>query len=450
VTPRVWRITAADADRDQRRAAAALRARGLHDGDRVALVLPNSPALLAAILGALRAGIVPVLLHPGLLAAERQVLLDDANPALVLDDQAALDELVSDTRPHQADLADVPRARPMHYTSGTSGRPKGVWSGILDEHQARALFDDEADIWRFTPADTTLICSPLYHSVAVRFSATTLLRGGTVLLAERFDAPAVIDAIRVHRPTAGFMVPAHLQRLFAQSLVPDDDLASFRLLVHAGAPCPEPLKRQALAAFPPGSVWEFYGSTEGQFTVCSPEEWEAHPGTVGRARPGRRLSTDEHRQVWCHVPDFARFTYWRDPEKTSQAWRHDAFTVGDLGRIDDDGYLYLDGRRDDLIITGGVNVYPAEVEQALSTLPGIEEVAVFGVPDERWGQRVCAAAIAIPGTAVDPAAVHAHARRVLAAYKCPKDVYFVDDLPRTITGKVRRTALAETLGLDLG
>ena len=165
---------------------------------------------------------------------------------------------------------------------------------------------------------------------------------------------------------------------------------------------------------------------------------------MGRARPRRKLSVDEG-TIWCEVPPFARFEYWRDPEKTARAWRGSAFTVGDLGRLDDDGFLFLEGRRDDLIISGGVNVYPLEVEAALSTAAGIDEVVVFGVPDARWGERVCAAVIGDTGAA----AVMTHARATLAAYKCPKDVYLVDDLPRTASGKVRRSAVAGHLGLDV-
>lgn len=439
MTP-VWRITAGESERDQRRAAAGLRAAGLREGDRVALILDNSPAVLATILGALRTGVVPVLLHPGLLPDERRALLDDADPKLVVDDPAVLPT----NSDGDIDLHPVPRARPMHYTSGTSGRPKGVWTGVLDDTDAAALFDDEITPWGFgLHDDTTLICSPLYHSAAVRFSAMTLLTGGTLVLAQRFDAAAVAEAITRHRPTVTFMVPAHLQRLFAHPNPPELD--SFRLAIHAGAPCPPALKRQAIDAFPPGAVWEFYGSTEGQFTICSPDEWAAHRGSVGRARPHRRIEIDEHGQVWCHAPRFARFEYWRDPAKTQAAWRGDAFTVGDVGRLDGDGFLYLDGRRDDLVISGGVNVYPAEVEQAIASLPGVHEVAVFGAPDERWGQRVCAAVIA--DDAITPHHVIEHARRHLAAYKCPKDVYLVDDLPRTITGKIRRTAMVESLGL---
>jgi acyl-CoA synthetase (AMP-forming)/AMP-acid ligase II len=396
-------------------------------------------ALLCAILGASRIGVAPVLLNPGLLAEERSVILDNAEPALVIG-PAELADLV-DGPP--ADLAPAPLVRPMHYTSGTTGRPKGVWSGVLAESDAVALQRDESDVWEFDRHDVLLVCSPLYHSAPLRFSLGTLLAGGDVVILERFDAEVVGHAIAEQRPTLAFMVPAHLQRLFAHGHLPD--LTPFRRLVHAGAPCPRPLKEAALAAFPAGTVWEFYGATEGQFTVCAPDEWREHPGTVGRARPRRRLDIDDDGLIWCHVPSFARFEYWRDPERTKQAWRGDAFTAGDLGHLDDDDYLFIDSRRDDLIISGGVNVYPAEVEDVLASLTGVDDVAVFGVPDDRWGQRVCAAVVGRVGSD----AVVDHARAHLAGYKCPKDVFLVDDLPRTSTGKVQRSRLAAALLQDV-
>ena len=334
------------------------------------------------------------------------------------------------------DLARHPRARPMHYTSGTTGKAKGVWSGVLSDDQAAALVAEEAELWGFSADDRHLVCSPLHHSAPIRFAAGTLLAGGEVTVLEKFTPAAFAAAVTTDAPTSAFMVPAHLQRLREAGMPPLD---SFRLVAHAGAPCPVPLKQWAVDQFPAGSVWEFYGSTEGQFTACSAGEWADRPGTVGRSRPGRTLTVDDDGTIWCAVPDHARFTYWRDAEATARAWREDAFTVGDLGRLDDDGYLYLDGRRDDLIISGGVNVYPVEVEQALHDLDGVEEVAVFGVADERWGQRVCAAVV---GSA-SPAEVQARARERLAAYKCPKEVFVVDGLPHTATGKLRRLDLAD-------
>ena len=432
----VRRVTAADAERLQAHIAGALVQKGVGTGDRVAFVCPNSVELLCGILGASRLGIAPVPINPVLLDEERAVLLDNADPVLVVGARE-LAELV-DGPP--VDLAPAPLVRPMHYTSGTTGTPKGVWSGVLDEADAVALQEDEAGVWAFDADDVLMVCSPLYHSAPLRFSVGTLLAGGDVVILERFDAEVVAHAIAEERPTLTFMVPAHLQRLFALGDPPD--VTSFRRLVHAGAPCPVPIKEAALAAFPTGSVWEFYGSTEGQFTVCAPDEWREHRGTVGRARPRRRLEIDDDGLIWCHVPAFARFEYWRDPERTESAWRGDAFTAGDLGHLED-GYLFIDSRRDDLIISGGVNVYPAEVENVLSALHGVEDVAVFGAPDERWGQRVCAAVVGD----VQAETVVDHARAHLTAYKCPKDVYFVDDLPRTGTGKLRRSVLAERLGL---
>jgi len=432
----VWLITAAESEVQQRRAAAVLAALGLRPGDRIALVVPNSPEVLAVVLGAARTGIVPVLLNATLLPAEIDALIADADPSLCVRTGADLAALVEG--PAERDLAPVPMCRPMHYTSGTSGRPKGVWSGVWSFDQAVAAHSDEAALWDLGPADTHLTCSPLYHSVAIRFSAQALLRGASVVLCSRFEAGAVGAAIGELGVRSAFMVPTHLQRLGSV------DWSGIRLLAHAGAPCPVPLKRQLLATLPLGSVWEFYGSTEGQFTVCSPAEWTDHPGTVGRARPGRSLTVGADGQIWCQAPDFARFEYWRDPSKTADAWRGDAFTVGDVGRLDKDGFLYLDGRRDDLIISGGVNVYPAEVEHALHDVAGVEEIAVFGVADEQWGQRVCAAVVG----SVAPDAIKAAAHERLAGYKRPKDVYVVDDLPRTGTGKIRRTAIAAALGLE--
>jgi len=270
-----------------------------------------------------------------------------------------------------------------------------------------------------------------------------------VVPGEGFDPATVTEAITRERPTTMFCVPTQLQRLFAHwDEVGVPDLSSFRLVAHAGAACPPAVKERLVELFPAGSTWEFYGSTEGQFTACRSEEWRQRPGTVGRARPGRTLLLDDDGTIWCTVPAHARFTYWNAPEKTAAAWRDTehgpAFTVGDLGRVDEAGYLFLDGRREDLVISGGVNVYPVEVENALREHPGVTDVAVFGVADERWGQRVCAAVVGD----VDPDELRALAGERLSPPKRPKEYVALDDLPRTATGKVRRLALPDLLGLE--
>jgi len=429
----------------QRRVAGSLLAAGLVPGDRVAFCLPSSADLLVCVLGALRRGIVPVLLNATLLAGERDALIADAEPARTVLDPAGLAALL---RGPPAELSAYPLARPMHYTSGTTGRAKGVWSGVLDEDDARKLFEDEADLWGFEAADRHLVCSPMYHSVSIRFAAGTLLRGGRLIVLSRFDAATAASAVVRYRPTTTFLAPTALQRLLhhddaSGGATPPGLWDSFRLVVHAGSPCPPALKRAALERVRPGALWEFYGSTEGQFTACGPDEWVERPGTVGRARPGRRLRVDGDGTVWCRCPPFARFRYWRDEGATDRAWRGDEFTVGDLGRLDAEGYLFLDGRRDDLVITGGVNVYPAEVEAVLAEAPGVVEAAVFGIVDETWGEKVCAAVVG----GVSEEVLRLHVADRLAPYKRPKTYFLVDDLPRTATGKLRRRALPDVLGL---
>jgi long-chain acyl-CoA synthetase len=435
-------LTAANSEPAQARAAGALAAADLGPGDRVAFCLPSSAALLCAVLGALRVGVVPVLLNATLLDVERDALIADAEPKMVVTDGNGLARLDAG---EPVELAPHPLARPMHYTSGTTGRAKGVWSGLWDAATAEDAFCDEADLWSFSSSDVHLVCSPMYHSVSVRFAGGTLLRGGTCVILDRFEADSARAALLGRHgpvPTTTFMAPSALRRLLEVADGRDDGFGSLRLLAHAGSPCPPSLKREAMDRLGPGVLWEFYGSTEGQFTVCSPEEWLARPGTVGRARPGRKLAVDDDGVIWCQAPPFARFTYWRDESKTASAWHRGSFTVGDLGRLDDQGYLFIDGRRDDLIISGGVNVYPAEVEAVLVEVDGVAEAAVFGVPDDRWGQRVCAALVPVAGLAPPwdqlVEAVRIHVAGSLAPYKHPKQFEVVEALPRTATGKVQR------------
>ena len=432
-------ITAGESSAAQRRAAGGLQAAGLGRGDRVVLSLPGSADYVSAVLGATRSGVVPVPLDPRLTSHEFAQIADDVEPALVLRDQAELDQLLEGP---EADLAEWPLCRPMHFTSGTTGRPKGVWSGLLSEDDARSLALEERELWRFSGNDLNLVVSPAYHSAPLRFAAGTLLAGGSIAVLPSFQPAALADAVEQLRPTTMFCVPAHLQRLFAWQDETGDarDLATFRLVAHAGAPCPDAIRRRAHATFGAESVWEFYGSTEGQWTACRADDWHAHPGTVGRARPGRVITVDDEGQLWCTVPPWARFEYWNDPAKTAAAWTETedgpAFTVGDLGRVED-GWVYLDARRTDLIITGGVNVYPAEVESALSDVDGVVDLAVFARPDDSWGQRVCAAYV---GDASEETLRERAAER-LSPPKRPKEYIRMERLPRTATGKVRRHEL---------
>jgi acyl-CoA synthetase (AMP-forming)/AMP-acid ligase II len=278
----------------------------------------------------------------------------------------------------------------------------------------------------------------------LRFPLLTLAAGGNVIAPGAFDAAVAARAITEHRPSTAFMVPTHLQRMLALADVPT---SRFRLLAHAGAACPAPLKTRVHEWAGVANVWEFYGATEGQFTQCHGPDWIGRTGTLGRARRGRTLFTDEG-VIWCVAPVSAKFEYWNDPEKTATAWRvlpdgSEAFSVGDLGHLDDDGYLYFDGRRSDLIISGGVNVYPAQLEEVLTGVPGVDECAVFGLDDSHWGQIVCVAYVG----RVSAEDVIATARAQLAAYQVPKRAFRLAELPRNANGKLIRSDLPAMIGL---
>jgi long-chain acyl-CoA synthetase len=453
------------------RGVTLLRSLGLGAGDRAAVLLGNDVASFGVLAAACLEGVVAVPLPPDLAAGELRAIAADADPRVVIadptvvprrpevDDLAVLHQVTVDdlARAPATDPAGPwPRTRPMAYTSGTTGRRKGVHVGVHGQDWGREVVDDEHRAFDRRHGDHHLVVSPLYHSGPFRFALVTALLGGRIAVLPTFSARAWRTALLAVRPTSLFCVPTHLHRLVADAgQHAAEALRSLTLLAHAGAPCPEPLKRRVLDLAPDGATWEFYGSTEGQFTACPPEVWAAAPGSVGRARAGRRLevrredgteaTTGEVGTVWCHVPDHARFQYWRDADRTAAAWDGDAFTVGDLGALDDEGLLSLAGRPGDLVISGGVNVYPAEVERHLLDLSGVAEAAVFGVPDDEWGERVVAAVVAWPGVDLDAAALGALLARSLRRAEVPKTITVVDDLPRTATGKVRRVGLADAL-----
>lgn len=491
MTQRIEVLTYADLQSRTAKVAGALAAMGVERGDRVIIYMPMVPEAAISMLACARLGAIHSVVFGGFAAAELATRIDDAKPKVIVSASCGLEpgrvvkykpllDAAIALSPHKpdaclilqreqspcdltpgrdhdfrdAEAAATPRdcvpvlaTDPLYilYTSGTTGRPKGVWTGALPEADAARVWGDEQELWGFGPDDVSLVHGPLAHSGPLRFALSVLLAGGTVLLPGWFDADAIAATVAGQRPTTAFVVPSHVQRLLARPAGAPP--SPYRLLVHAGAACPEPLKRAMHAWAGVDRVWEFYGSTEGQFSACSGPEWEARPGTVGRAQVGRTLLVDDDGVIWCAAPAYARFSYWRDPAKTAAAWRDTphgrAFSVGDLGRLDASGYLYLDGRRDDLVISGGVNVYPAEVESVLLACPGVREVAVFGLPDERWGQRVCAAVVG----AATPEQVRAWAAERLAPYKRPKDVYVADDLPHTASGKLRRLDVAAALGL---
>ncbi|MFN2586804.1 MAG: class I adenylate-forming enzyme family protein [Actinomycetota bacterium] len=457
------RLTFAELDERQRRLAGLLASGGLAPRDRIAVWSANRVESLEVTTGALRAGIVPVPVNALLTDTEAAYLLEDSGARWLFTDRAvdpgppvervvtfgdAYERCLHEAAP--APLADYALGRPMHYTSGTTGRPKGVWVEPVAEAAAAAISRDFAAQWGLAPDDVHLVCSPLAHSAPHRFSLRTLEAGGAVVLQTRFDAQETLAATEPFAATTTFMVPTHLERIFS---LEDKALKrhypnSLRMLVHAGAPIREVTKRRAIDYFPRGSVWELYGSTEGAATRISPDEWLRKPGSVGTPRPGaaisirdaegRALPRGQAGLVWVRDPHAEQFSYWGDEAKTHAAWDGDAFTVGDLGSLDEDGYLFLEGRADDTIISGGVNVYPQEVEAVLQEHPAVRECAVYGREHPEWGQEVCALIVPAPGASMDEAELRAWMRERLAGFKRPRHVEVVAELPRTATGKVLR------------
>jgi long-chain acyl-CoA synthetase len=464
------------------RLAHALRRAGVGAGDAVAAVLHNGFEWFEVLeaVGKLGALLVPVgyrMKGPEIayMVSDSRATVIVAAPDLRAEVDRALSELpladdalwvIGPDAPwrgqsYETQLAAAPDSEPasafvgggynvMVYTSGTTGRPKGI-DRVTDPARAHLTILGVAQLWDCTAADVHLVAGPMYHTGPAGYATMHVLIGATVVIMPRFDAGDALRLVERHRVTNTFMVPTHFSRI----LQLDDaarrrDLSSLRLVLHSAAPCPAPVKRAIMRVFPPHTITEFYGASESGFTKITAEEWLQKPGSVGRPWPGHELRVlDENGQpcatgsvglIYVKGPHLT-FQYRNAEEKNRSAFRDGCFTAGDLGWLDADGYLFIADRRTDLIITGGANVYPAEVESVLMQHPQIADVAVVGIPDPEMGKTVLAVVELRAGARADAADIVAFARRDLAHYKCPRRVEFVDQLPREPSGKVRKAAL---------
>ncbi|GAA1854182.1 AMP-binding protein [Microbacterium koreense] len=466
-----------------------LRARGARVGDRVVGVVANEPLALALALACQQSGVYYVPVNTALTAGEISYIIGDAQPVSVFTSarfsdvvSAAADaaELPADARfafaasegfislPRVLDTlpTGAPEARTpgafLGYTSGTTGRPKGV-ARALAQGDPDDVFAEGAQ-WQLgmfgiepLASGVHLVTSPLSHTAVSGLAVTSLHFGHTIVLMERFDAEHVLQLIQEHRVTTTHMVPTQLHRLLR---LPADvraryDVSSMRNLVHGAGPCPESVKRDMLAWFGP-VIWEYYGATEAAGTVIDSMEWLARPGSVGRPQPGAEIRildagrndvpAGQSGAVFLRMGALA-FVYRGDPDKTLAGRHGDFVTVGDIGRIDEDGYLYLLARMSEVIVSGGVNVYPAEVEAALLEHPEVRDAGVIGRADAEWGEMVCAVVEAVPGTPLADAGSEATSlllpflQERLARYKVPRRVEIVDALPRGENGKLRKHLL---------
>ncbi|HEY8494020.1 MAG TPA: acyl-CoA synthetase [Myxococcota bacterium] len=464
-----------------------LRALGLGKGDCVAAVLPNDPALIELYLAVAQAGMYLVPINWHLAAPEIAYIVGDSEAKVLVAHERfadtvtkAADELgfpaerrfavgtIPGFRPFAELVAGQPDTPPderaagavMNYTSGTTGRPKGVRRPLppIDPDTAATLLTGFFAMFGIAPEDGNVhLCgSPLYHTAVLVFASTSLHYGHAVVLMEKWTPEGCLEAIQRWRVTTSHMVPTQFHRLLA---LPEEvrrryDVSSVRCMVHAAAPCPPDIKRRMIEWWGP-AICEYYAATEGGGTLVRAEEWLKKPGTVGRAWPGAEIKIfdDEGKElppgqvgtVYMRL-GAADFEYYKDKEKTRKNRIGPYFTVGDVGYLDEDGYLFLCDRKSDMIISGGANIYPAEIESVFLAHPKVGDVAVFGIPHEEWGEEVKAVVEPAPGVEPGPelaAELLAFCADKLAKFKTPKSIDFIAEMPRDPNGKLYKRKLRD-------
>jgi len=464
------------------RLAHALLAHGVAPRDRVVWCGPNSPDVVAMTHAARKIAATAVPLNYRFTPDEAAYVVEnsDAVFAWVDADHAKLFAEVAPRCPKLrtvavfggrpgagqqngetllAGAASTPPPRPalephtMIYTSGTTGHPKGaVRSGLGDPEQVRAL----TGFIGYRPDDVYLSTGPLYHSGPGGFMGLAFAFGQTVVLQRKFDAEDWLRLVERHRVSSTFSAPTPIRLVcnLPEAVKARYERGSLRIMIANAAPWSFALKQQYVKDFPPESLWEVYGSTElGVDTILRPEDQLRKPGSCGRPAPGVEIVLfDDDGQVVTkpHVPGelYVRsknviHTYHKAHDKYEADTRGDYHTVGDVATFDEDGFYTICDRKKDMIISGGMNIYPAEIEAALDLHPDVHDVAVFGIPSEEWGEAVHAVVVRRPGAALSEAELLAHARAHLAGYKLPRSVSFADELPRTGSGKLLKRVLRE-------
>jgi len=477
-----------------RRAATGLAALGVGEGDFVALLLRNDFAFFegqqaAAALGAY---CVPINWHGK--PEEVRYILDDSHPKVLVahadllaplrgqlpdklkilvvptppevQQRYGIDDVL--TRPQAGDLcwgewcaSFDPWAGPpkrsratMIYSSGTTGRPKGIKREASTPEQAQAYVAQFAAVYGLTPGVRALVAGPLYHASPNAYGRQALVTADVLVLQSKFEPEETLALIAKHRLTHAVMVPTMFVRLLK---LPAEvraryDVSSLRWVTHTGAPCPVEVKRALMDWWGP-VVYETYGGSEtGTATLATPEDWLAHPGTVGVPTPGTRIAfygedgkpvaPGEIGEIYMRVPVYPDFTYLNNAAKRAEVERDGLISCGDVGYLKD-GHLYLCDRRADMVISGGTNIYPAEIEMVLLQCPGVQDCAVFGIPDEEFGESLAAAVQTLPGVTLTVEDIHAYLEPRLAKYKLPKRIDFHTTLPREDSGKIFKRRLRE-------
>ena len=462
------------------RLALVLRERGLQTGDHLAVLLENQIEFYDVVWAAMRTGLYVTPVNWHLVAAEAGYIVRDCD-ATALFASSRLGHIVREMGAHldgvttricmdgdlphferygelvrDVALTPVPDEREggwMFYSSGTTGQPKGILPPLAEVDLGAVSFLTRllTGLFGFTRDTVYLSPAPLYHAAPAGWTIGTQRLGGTAVVMEHFDPLEFLAAVERHRITHTQLVPTHMIRLL--KLTEEErsrfDLSSLQMVVHAAAPCPVEVKQAFLEWLGP-IVHEFYSGSEGAgFCYIGPEEWLAHPGSVGKSMTGaihvldddgNELPPGEEGEVWFETN--RTFEYHRDPEKTKTVWDPRGWSwLGDVGHVDDDGYLYLTDRASNMIISGGVNIYPREIEDLLVMHAAVDDVAVIGTPDPDMGEQVTAFVQLAPSASVTEDELISYCRARLSHFKCPRSVRFVDALPRLPTGKLLKRLL---------
>ena len=436
------RLTYAELRERAARMASGLQARGVKRGDRVACVLTNEPETVELYWACQWLGACVVPLSHRASPSDVDYCVDDSGATLVLRDPGDVRELVAAAEhPGALDLDDSAHSIQL-YTSGTTGRPKGV----PRSHRAeRASGLSQVVQHGLRPGHRTLGVMPLYHTMGIHSLLAASLVGGCYVAQPSWDAGRALDLVKTQRVSALYLAPTLYFDLVHAPELEGVDTSGVRAIAYAGSPMTGALVEQVAAAFDPEIFVNHYGSTE-IYTFSVQRAQREKPGCAGRAALNARLRLDPsgEGEVLCHMSSDEAFTgYWNRPDADEKAIRDGWYHTGDVGRVDEDGDLWVVGRVDDMIVSGGENVHPVEVEDVLARAPGVREVAVVAAPDERWGQRVVACVVADDGITADALDAFCLASETLARFKRPREYRFVAELPKSPSGKILRRVLRE-------
>jgi long-chain acyl-CoA synthetase len=469
------------------RVAHGLRALGLEQGDCVALVMENCAEFFQINLAIAQIGLYMTPINNHLTAPEIAYIVKDSGAKVFCGSQkfaeacrAAREEIdfpsersfalgdVEGFRPFAELLAGQPDHRPedrsagqvMNYTSGTTGKPKGVRRALapIDPDLVVALTTGLLGMFGLQPEDDNVhICgSPLYHTAVLMFSSTSLHMGHAVVLSEKWDPEEMLRLIETYKVTQSHMVPTQFNRLLKldPAIREKYDVSSLRAMIHAAAPCPIDTKWKMLDWWG-DTIYEYYAATEGGGTLVTPQEWRERPGTVGKAWPNAevKIFDDDAKELGPNTVGTvymklgqADFKYKDAEKKTRENRIGEFFTVGDVGELDADGYLFLRDRKTDMIISGGANLYPAEIEAELIQHPKVADVAVFGIPNDDWGEEIKAVIQPMEGVEAGPALsdeIFAWCADRLAKMKTPRTIDYLAELPRDPNGKLYKRKLRD-------